>query len=78
MPKEDLLGALTLLPLVVLAVFLAVDTWVYFDARAQAQRGTPVVFSFGAFVVNTPEVWFACCLVLFVIFVPLYLAGRAR
>ena len=72
------MDARILLPLVVLAVFLAVDAWVYFDARAQAEHGTPVVFSLGAFVVDTPEMWFACCLILFVIFVPLYLAGRAR
>jgi hypothetical protein len=76
--KERILEARTLLPLVVLAVILAVDVWVYVDARVQAQRGRPVVFSLGAFVVDTPEMWFACCLILFVIFVPLYLAGRGR
>jgi hypothetical protein len=70
--------ALTLLPLVLLAVVLGIDAWIYFDARAQVQRGTPVVFSFGTFFVDTPEMWVACCLILSVIFVPLYLAGRAR
>jgi hypothetical protein len=55
-----------------------VDAWVYFDASAQEQQGTPVVFSLGAFVVDTPGMWLVCCLLLFVIFVPLYLAGRAR
>jgi hypothetical protein len=66
-----------LFPLVALAVVIIVDLWVYVDARAQEQRGTPVVFSLGAFVVDTPGTWFACCVVLFVIFVPLYLVGRA-
>jgi hypothetical protein len=65
-----------LIPLVALAVVTIVDLWVYVDARAQEQRGTPVVFSVGAFVVDTPATWFACCIVLFIIFVPLYLAGR--
>jgi hypothetical protein len=66
-----------LLPLVVVAVVVAVDSWVYFDAAAREQRGMPVVFSLGAFVVDTPGMWFVCCLLLFVVFVPLYVAGRA-
>jgi hypothetical protein len=66
-----------LLPFVAVVVVVAVDSWVYFDATRQEQRGTPVVFSLGAFVVDSPGMWVVCCLLLFVIFVPLYLVGRA-
>jgi hypothetical protein len=69
--------SIPLFPVVALAVVVIVDVWVYVDARAQEQRGTPVVFSLGSFVVDTPGTWFACCIVLFIIFVPLYLVGRA-
>jgi hypothetical protein len=66
-----------LLPLIVLAIVVIVDLWVYVDARAQEQRGSPIVCSLGAFVVDTPGTWLVCCLVLFLVFVPLYLVGRA-
>jgi hypothetical protein len=56
--------ATALLPFVVLAIVVALDAWVYFDAAALEQRGTPVVFSYGAFVVDTPRTWAVCCLVL--------------
>ena len=70
--------ATTYLPAFVLVAFLAVDAWVYTDARAQQNAGTPVVCTIGSFVIDTPIAWFVVCLVLFIVFVPLYIVGRAR
>ncbi len=67
-------GALA--PLLVLVVVLATDAWVYMDATAQENRGTPVIFSFGSFVVETPAAWFLASLVMWIVFFPIYLAGR--
>jgi len=65
-----------LLPILVLLVVLATDLWVYQDARARYERGTPVVYQFGTFIVATPEAWFFGCLFLWIVFFPLYLGGR--
>jgi hypothetical protein len=64
------------LPLVVLAVLLLIDVWVYFDAAARAEQGNPVVFSLGSFRVQQPAVWFGLCLILSVVFIPIYVAIR--
>jgi hypothetical protein len=69
-------SATALVPIFVLLVLLAVDRWVYVDAQAHAERGTPVVFSSGNFRVNTPGAWALGCLILWIFFVPLYLASR--
>jgi hypothetical protein len=65
-----------LLPIFVLLVVVAVDTWVYLDARRHEEQRTPVVFQAGTFVVDTPAMWFVACLVLWVIFFPLYMVSR--
>jgi hypothetical protein len=36
----------------------------------------PVVFRFGDFTIGTPEAWAAACLLLFVIFMPVYAVAR--
>jgi hypothetical protein len=66
------------LPLLLVFLVLSIDSWVYMDARTQADRGTPVVFSYGQFKVDTPMGWFLGCLILWIVFFPLYLAGRSR
>ena len=68
----------TAVPLAVLAVVLATAAWVYADARSSVRKGAPVVLSIGSFRVDTPEVWAAGCVVVCVLFVPLYLAARRR
>jgi len=65
-----------LLPILVLLALLAVDRWVYVDAKAHTERGTPVVFSSGTFKVDTPAAWFVGCLLLWILFFPLYMASR--
>jgi hypothetical protein len=66
-----------LIPVLVVLVILAIDLWVYVDAKRCADEGAPVVLRVGAFVVDTPATWFLGCLVLWIIFFPLYIASRA-
>lgn len=66
-----------LIPVLVVLVLLAIDLWVYTDAKRCAAEGTPVVLRMGAVVVDTPTAWFIGCLVLWIIFFPLYIASRA-
>jgi predicted Abi (CAAX) family protease len=63
-------------PILVLLALLATDLWVYVDAKAHRERGTPVVFSPGFLNVDTPVAWFLCCLVLWILFFPLYITRR--
>jgi hypothetical protein len=64
-------------PLIVLLAILAIDLWVYADARRWAAQGAPVVARIGSFAAETPETWFLGCLVLFIFFFPLYMVSRA-
>ena len=66
-----------LVPVVVLLVILAIDVWVYADAKQRAGQGAPVVVRIGAFVLETPQTWFIGCLILWIIFFPLYMVNRA-
>lgn len=68
--------AATLTPVVVLLAVLATDLWVYADARRCAEEGSLVVLRVGSFVVATPALWFAGCVVLWIIFFPAYLVSR--
>jgi hypothetical protein len=71
--------ASALVPVViVLLVVLPTDFWVYVDAKAQWERGHPIVLSSGRFRIETPREWFVGCLVLWIVFFPLYLVGRGR
>jgi hypothetical protein len=72
------LSSPSMLPLVILLVLVASDLWVYLDAKLQAQRGTPVVFSVGNLEVHTPTQWFIGCLLLWIVAFPLYISGRSR
>jgi hypothetical protein len=66
----------TAVPLLALAALAATCLWVRRDAQANQDAGTPVVFQAGAFRIDTPRVWAVSCLLLFVVFIPLYLAAR--
>jgi cytochrome c oxidase assembly factor CtaG len=67
-----------LVPILVLLVVLATDIWVYTDAEAHDKRGTPVVVSIGSLVVDTPAAWFLGCLLLWILFFPLYIRRRSQ
>ena len=68
----------SLVPLVLLAGLLLTVGWVYQDAATHHEAGEPVLFWSGALRVETPAAWAAACLVLWVIFFPLYLRARQR
>jgi hypothetical protein len=61
-----------------MVVVLATDAWVYTDAKERYDRGTPVVFSTGALEVGTPTAWFLGCLILWILFFPLYITRRGQ
>ncbi len=70
-------SALVVGSLVVLLAVVAVDLWVYDDARRRAGQGRPVVVVlFGSWEIGTPVAWLAGCLLLWVFFVPLYVRAR--
>jgi hypothetical protein len=71
-----MLGLPAVLPILVLLVVLAVDLWVYMDAKAHEERGSPVVFSAGLLTVDTPAAWFVSCLLLWILFFPIYVSLR--
>ena len=63
-------------PLVIAGVIVCVALWVFADARHWERQGTPVVFRFGTLTISTPAAWAVACLVLFVIFAPIYAVAR--
>jgi hypothetical protein len=69
-------GVVSAVPLIVLAALFSVDLWVYADAKTHAEQGRPVVVSLGSLKVDTPGTWFVACLILSLLFIPLYLANR--
>jgi hypothetical protein len=72
------LSASVLGSILLLVIVVGSDAWVYTDARARAERGRPVTFAYGSFVVETPIAWFLGCLVVWVLFFPLYLTMSGR
>jgi hypothetical protein len=70
------LSLIPLVPILVLLAVLATDVWVYGDAKAHEQRGTPVVVSIGSLQVDAPAAWFLGCLILWVLCFPLYIRER--
>jgi hypothetical protein len=67
-----------LVPIAFGLVVLISDAWVYADARQRLSRGERVSVAIGTLRVETPETWFLGCLVLYVIFMPLYLTATGR
>lgn len=63
-------------PLLLLVTLLAIDSWVYSDAKVRVERRRPVTFRTGSFVIDRPITWFLGCLILWIIFFPLYLTNR--
>ena len=64
-------GAVVLLLLVV-----AVDAWVFLDARGQQAAGHEVVASVGPVTLSKPEQWLIGCIIFWIFVVPLYLVAR--
>ncbi|MGZ4204791.1 MAG: hypothetical protein ACXVES_05900 [Actinomycetota bacterium] len=66
----------SLLPSLVILFVLGTDAWGYMDAKANADRGTPVVFSLPPLQLDTPVAWTVACLFLWIIFFPAYVGRR--
>jgi hypothetical protein len=64
--------------LVALVILVILDWWVYADAHARKRARDPVEVQLGAFEIDAPRVWLAGCIVLFVVFFPLYLVARRQ
>jgi len=52
------------------------DIWVYLDARARRTARNDVTATLFALEIETPEAWLLGCVVLFLVFFPLYLVAR--
>lgn len=66
-----------LVPVLLVVVVIASDLWVLTDASRCAREGAPVYVRIGSFTVDTPLLWFVLCLVLWILFFPLYLTSRS-
>jgi hypothetical protein len=62
---------------IILGVY-GVVWWIYRDAQANADAGTPVTLAVGSFRVETPRAWALGCLLFFYLMIPLYMAARKR
>ncbi len=72
------LSVTALAPLFILLLVLTADAWVYLDSKARVDRGAPVVCSNGIFRMATPAAWLFGCLILWLLFFPLYLICRGQ
>ena len=70
------MGGTGLAAVVLLLVVLAVDAWVFVDARARSVQGRDVVATVGPVTLSTAEQWLLGSLFLWVFVVPLYLVAR--
>ena len=66
-------AAVGLIPLLLIA---AADTWVYLDARSRQGTRREVSATIVSMEIDTPLAWLAWCVVLFVVFFPVYLVAR--
>jgi hypothetical protein len=63
-------------PLMFLLVALAVDVWVFLDAKGRRDAGDDVVATVGPVTLSTPEQWLLGSVLLWIFVVPLYLVAR--
>jgi cytochrome c oxidase assembly factor CtaG len=61
-----------------LPILLALGSvvWVYTDATQRQRRREPVTVAIGSFELDDPVQWTLACLVLWILFFPLYLTAR--
>lgn len=67
-----------LAPLVSLCIVAATDVWVYIDAERSTEQGSPVFFNLGGLRIDTPVAWLISCVVLWILFFPMYVVSRFR
>lgn len=67
-----------LAPLLPLCIVAATDLWVYIDAKRSTEQGSPVFFDLGGLRIDTPVAWLLSCVVLSILFFPMYAVIRSR
>jgi hypothetical protein len=67
-----------LIPLVVMCLLGACALWVLRDARVRARHGQPVGLYVGNLQLDEPEAWALACLLMWILFFPLYLKARSE
>jgi hypothetical protein len=75
---DGMLSPVLLVPIAFVLFVLVSDAWVYVDAQQRTGRGERVSVAVGTLRIETPEAWFLGCLVLYVIFMPLYVTATGR
>lgn len=65
-------------PLVLLVVVVALDAWVYVDARRRQGTDREVSATVAGLTIDRPLAWLVWCVVLFVVAFPLYVVARAH
>ena len=65
-------------PLALLVIIAVSDVWVYLDSTRRDEGRHPVVASVGSLTLETPPAWVVACLVLWIIFFPMYLVARSN
>ncbi len=71
-----MLGPMPAAGVIPLLLVVAADVWVYLDARARQGTRHEVSATIGSMEIDTPQAWLLWCLVLFLIFFPVYLVAR--
>ena len=79
-PRSTVVGVSTLpvLPVALVIILLVSDAWVYADAQRHADSGRPVEMSIGSVRIDTPVLWTLGCLLLWIVFLPLYITQRTH
>ena len=62
--------------LIPLFLVVAADVWVFIDARVRQGTDREVSATVAAMEIDTPQAWLAWCVVLFLVFFPVYLVAR--
>jgi hypothetical protein len=70
--------AASLAPLLITLLVVASDVWVFLDAKRCSQAGSPVFLRIGILSIETPLAWLVACVLLWILFFPMYLVSRSR
>lgn len=57
-------------------VALAVDIWIFLDAKRRSESGDAVVATVGPVTLSTPQQWLLAGVLLWIVVVPLYFVAR--
>ena len=66
------------IPFLPLLIVVSTAIWVYTDERRRTAQGSPVTLRIGALTIDTAPKWLAVCVIVWIVFFPMYLIGRSR